>query len=173
VRFLASVIAITSVSVSVAQAQPMCGAGTMLCGVSHCAPVGQVCCASVGHEELSCPAGTVCKADGTCGYNCAANYAPAVATCGGDTCSCAVQCASHGDCDSGCCTTGGYCAPLCVCQGFGKLYVGCDTTSGGYPGKAAGGGCDAAPGARETHGAWLVALAALLLAATLRRRRAS
>lgn len=43
-----------------------CGAGAQPCGVDHCAPAGNVCCANVGREDLSCPPNHTCESDGTC-----------------------------------------------------------------------------------------------------------
>jgi hypothetical protein len=43
-----------------------CASGTAQCGTAYCSPIGDVCCASAGHPELSCSAGATCNSDGTC-----------------------------------------------------------------------------------------------------------
>jgi hypothetical protein len=43
-----------------------CSSGSFVCGNTHCTLNGDVCCANVGHEEMSCPAGGVCQSNGTC-----------------------------------------------------------------------------------------------------------
>ncbi len=65
-----------------------CPAGTTPCGAGYCAPTGAVCCASAGHPELYCSAGTTCTPPGAC-------FAPGGSTggmgeCG--TCSGNLQC---------------------------------------------------------------------------------
>ncbi len=152
-------------------AAPSCPAGQTLCGTMHCAPTGNVCCASVGHEELSCPAGQVCNSDGTCGNGCMQGSAPTIASCGGDTCSCSAPCAHHKDCESGCCTTANYCAPLCVCQGAGLLYLTCDKSGTGYKELPVASGCQTTPGAPAADLALF--LIAVLAGATALRRRSS
>jgi len=154
-----------------AAAAQTCPMGQLLCGTSHCAAIGTVCCASVGHEEVSCPGGTVCKADGTCGSTCMAGQTTTIATCGGDTCGCSAPCAHHKDCESTCCTTAGYCAPLCVCQNQGQLFLSCDKTGLGYGGLAVK-GCSAAPGDRAPSPLALFAIAVALAALALRSGRA-
>ncbi len=147
-----------------------CG-GAAPTGVVNCTAPGQVCCASVGHQELSCPAGDACTADGNCipssgdgGADCAGGGARTLASCGGDTCSCSVACTHGTDCMSGCCTTGGYCAPACVCSANGRLYLGCDSSGAGF-GPLANKSCSAAPGeAPYNDGAWLLLLALVPLA---------
>jgi MYXO-CTERM domain-containing protein len=158
-------IALAVASGGVARAQ--CPSAEALCGTGHCAPVGNVCCASVGHEEVSCQPSFQCTTDGKCQSTCPAGQASTIASCGADTCSCSVRCTHHKDCESSCCTTAGYCAPLCVCNGFGKLFVDCDPNGVGA-GPIPVHGCQAAPG--DAAGALL--LVALALAA-LRLRRAS
>jgi hypothetical protein len=43
-----------------------CAPGSYPCGSEWCTPDGGVCCASVGHPEGYCNAGSVCCASGTC-----------------------------------------------------------------------------------------------------------
>lgn len=105
-------------------------------------------------------------ADGTCTssqQSCTGGGTLTLATCGGDTCGCSAPCAGGGDCKSGCCTTAGFCAPACVCDGTGDLYLNCKMQGAGFPGMKRG--CDATPGdAGAATGLWLLlALAGLAL----------
>lgn len=43
-----------------------CDPGFAPCGAHYCAPVGSVCCAAVGHEEMHCNAGETCTVSGQC-----------------------------------------------------------------------------------------------------------
>lgn len=152
-----------------ARAQVPCPTGTFRCGTQHCTPNGQVCCASVGREEVSCPAGNTCLTDGTCmvAGMCGAPAMPTLSGCGGDTCGCSAACAKHDDCESDCCTTANLCAPACVCSGSGLLFVNCDTQAVGHGGLTPK-GCGMAPGARS-----VAALLPLLLGIALARLRGS
>jgi hypothetical protein len=152
---------------AVARAQS-CPAGQTLCGTGHCAPVGNVCCASVGHEEVSCSPTFVCTSDGKCSSTCTGGQASSIASCGSDTCSCSAPCKHHKDCESTCCTTAGFCAPLCVCDGLGKLYVGCDFTTPGAGPLPIAGGCHATP--RAPTADFAAILFALALLPLLRRK---
>jgi len=149
-----------------------CPTGEQPCGTQHCAPANKVCCASVGHEELSCPMGTVCQANGTCtsGPTCPVDGGVrTLANCGGDTCSCSAPCRVHEDCESRCCSEAGQCAPACVCRGDGRLYLECQTTAAGYAGKPKS-GCTFGGG--TSHGSGLFALSLVLLLMGLVRRSA-
>lgn len=42
-----------------------CPSGYTTCGVSHCSPDGETCCASAGDETKSCPAGESCVQSGS------------------------------------------------------------------------------------------------------------
>jgi hypothetical protein len=112
-----------------------CPSGSELCGQAHCTPDGGVCCAALGHEEVSCPAGTDCTGDGGCAVPLPCDGGvQTIAGCGGDSCSCSAPCARNEDCISGCCTTAGACAPSCVCAGEGLLFLMCDRSSPGAAG---------------------------------------
>lgn len=141
---LACAIALLVVNGGIAAAQ-MCPTGQTLCGQTHCAPSQNVCCAPVGHEELSCPAGEACTPDGNCVPARDGGAAPdggsgacpnggtnTVADCGGDSCGCSARCSTDKDCESACCTTAGLCAPACVCRAQGKLFLNCDTSGAGF-----------------------------------------
>lgn len=137
-------------------AAAQCTSGWVPCGVSHCNPVGTVCCASVGREEGYCNAGQVCTTDGKCftpssagggagggsgsSGTCRSTETLTQASCGGDTCSCAASCARSADCASGCCS-GGFCANSCVCLGSGTVDYACGGTtfSGGGGGSGSSG----------------------------------
>src|SRR5438309_9554869 len=152
--WLVLVLAITLSGSRPAEAQ-MCPTGTAPCGATHCTPDGGVCCASSGHEELSCAAGESCTADGGCSAassGCRGGGQLTLASCGGDTCGCSAPCTISDDCMSGCCTTAGLCAPSCVCTGGARLFVQCDTGSTGATGLTPSsgvkhGGCDFGDGA--------------------------
>jgi len=45
-----------------------CPPGSLECG-PYCATIGNVCCASSGHPEISCLEGETCNPDGTCNIN--------------------------------------------------------------------------------------------------------
>jgi len=153
-------------------ASAQCGPGTSGCGAAHCTPDGGVCCASVGHEELSCPGGTVCKADTTCGTAdpvCGAGQTVTLADCGGDTCGCSAACRSGKDCASGCCSTAGFCAPACVCNQPGQLYLNCAKSGLGFAGLAKS-GCSVG-GAGVADGGEVLLLVASLMLLAIRRRR--
>jgi MYXO-CTERM domain-containing protein len=142
-----------------------CPTGEQPCGNQHCAPVDKVCCASAGHEELSCPMGTVCQTNGTCasGPTCpVAGGVRTLANCGGDSCSCSAPCRVHEDCESRCCSEAGQCAPACVCRGDGRLFLECQTTAAGYGGKPKS-GCAFVAGAADGSGGWAFALLLLLI----------
>jgi hypothetical protein len=146
-----------------------CPAPMTACGTMHCTPANQVCCASVGHEELSCPMGTACQTDGSCKAVCTGGGINTVATCGGDTCGCSAPCKRAEDCESRCCTTAGYCAPACVCNGAGRLFLECNLGGVGFEGMAKS-SCEVVPDANAS--AWPVILMAGSIV-LLRRRRLS
>jgi len=151
-------------------ASAQCGPGTSGCGAAHCTPDGGVCCASVGHEELSCPAGTVCKADSTCGTAtpmCATGQTLTLADCGGDVCGCSAPCRAAKDCASGCCSTAGFCAPACVCNQPGQLYLNCDKSGLGFAGLGKS-GC--AIGGSDGGWAGAILLSSLVMLLFRRRR---
>jgi hypothetical protein len=157
-------------------ARAQCAAGQLPCGAMYCAPENRVCCAGAGHPELSCEAGTECKPDGTCvkpGPMCTGGGMATLATCGNDTCGCSAPCSKHADCSSGCCTTANFCAPRCVCDGTGQLFLNCEAKGLGFGGMPRS-GCSVAPSAAATgaaSGALLVV--GLALAALALRRRVS
>lgn len=155
-------------------ARAQCAAGQLPCGATYCAPENRVCCAGAGHPELSCEAGTECKPDGTCvkpGPQCTGGGMATLATCGNDTCGCSAPCSKHADCSSGCCTTAGFCAPKCVCDGTGQLYLNCEMKGLGFSGMPRS-GCSIA-GVATSGGSSLaaLALAGVALAALLARRK--
>ena len=43
-----------------------CPTGYNRCGKTHCTREGTICCADVGHEEISCAITHTCEGDGTC-----------------------------------------------------------------------------------------------------------
>lgn len=163
-----------------ARAQMMCPTGQFLCGTSHCSSDGTVCCADVGREDVACPGGTTCLANGTCmqGMSCSlgdggvAGAMLTIAGCGGDSCGCSSPCQTGRDCESGCCTTGNLCAPECVCSGVGRLFLDCNTSSTGFTGKTTSTCGVAAGAAPQGNAAGLVLLVAALVLLSCRRRAA-
>jgi hypothetical protein len=163
-------------------AATVCGATQTQCGICHCTDPGQVCCASAGHPELHCAAGEACTMAGTCipaasdmgtagdggAAACTGGGALTLANCGGDSCGCSAPCSKPNDCESGCCTSGGYCAPACVCNQNGRLFLNCDTSGAGFGPVPSSKSCAGVPGAPGGRDAWILAL---LLAPLLARRR--
>lgn len=115
----------TSASTSGGTGTVTCSSGTFLCGTSHCTPAGRVCCASVGHEDKSCPSGTQCTTSGGCtsGTSGSVTCPSGTFACGTSHCASTgrVCCASVGHeettCPSGTqCTTSGGCSGPVTCS---------------------------------------------------------